>query len=191
MNASTKFIVFAAPSGAGKSTLVQHLLKQSDLPLMFSVSATSRAPRPGEEHGKHYYFYDLKTFKQKIKNKEFVEYEEVYTDLFYGTLKQEIDRIGSLNKHVIFDIDVVGALNIKRKFPDRTLTVFVKPPSINELKIRLKKRQTESDEKINMRIAKAGAEMATAVQFDVIIENDDLDKAKTDAYRVVKAFLEK
>ncbi|MDT8346212.1 MAG: guanylate kinase [Flavobacteriaceae bacterium] len=191
MNATTKFIVFAAPSGAGKSTLVRHLLEQSDLPLMFSISATSRAPRPGEEHGKHYYFFDTKAFKQIIKNKEFLEYEEVYSDLFYGTLKQEIDRIGDLGKHVIFDIDVVGALNIKQKFPERTLTVFVKPPSINELKIRLKKRRTESDDKINMRIAKAGAEMATAPQFDVVIENNDLDKAKAEACQIVKEFLER
>jgi len=145
-----KLIVFSAPSGSGKTTIVQHLLKQEKLNLDFSISATSREPRNGEIHGKDYYYISLKQFKQHIKNSDFLEWEEVYRDNFYGTLKTEIERIWSMGKNVIFDIDVVGGLRIKKKFPSETLSVFVKPPSVDELKIRLKKRKTESEEKINM-----------------------------------------
>ena len=140
-----KLIVFSAPSGSGKTTIVQHLLKQEDLNLEFSVSCTSREPRGDEKNGKNYYFISLKEFKQHIKNGDFLEWEEVYRDNFYGTLKSEVERIWSHGKNVIFDIDVVGGLRIKKKFPEKTLAVFVKPPSIDELKIRLKKRKTESD----------------------------------------------
>jgi len=189
-NRTGKLIVFSAPSGSGKTTIVQHLLKQKDLNLEFSVSATSRPPRDFEIHGKDYYFKSLKEFKQHIKKGEFLEWEEVYRDNFYGTLKSEVQRIWNEGQHVIFDIDVVGGLRIKKKYPNKTLAVFVKPPSVDELKIRLKKRKTESDERINMRVAKASVEMATAPQFDHILINNDLDEALENAYRLVKDFLE-
>jgi len=184
-----KLIVFSAPSGSGKTTIVRHLLKQNSLNLEFSISATSRDKRGEEIDGKDYYFLSAKDFKTKIKNDEFLEWEEVYRDNFYGTLKTEVDRIWKLGKHVIFDIDVSGGLRIKRKFPDETIAVFVKPPSIDELKIRLKKRKTESDDKINMRIAKASAELATAPLFDVIIENDNLEKALSESHELIYEFV--
>ena len=188
-NNKGKLIVFSAPSGSGKTTIVRHLLKQDELNLEFSISATSRAKRGEEVDSKDYYFLSAKEFKTKIKNDEFLEWEEVYRDNFYGTLKTEVERIWKLGKHVIFDIDVSGGLRIKRKFPDETIAVFVKPPSIDELKIRLKKRKTESDDKINMRIAKASAELATAPLFDTIIENDDLDKALCEAHQLIGDFV--
>lgn len=184
-----KLIVFSAPSGSGKTTIVRHLLKQKELNLEFSVSATSREKRGEEKDGKDYYFLTSSEFKSKIKNDEFLEWEEVYRDNFYGTLKSEVERIWKKGMHVIFDIDVSGGLRIKRKFPDVTLSVFVKPPSIDELKIRLKKRKTESNDKINMRVAKASAELATAPLFDVVIENDDLEKALSEAYDLVADFV--
>ena len=185
-----KLLVFSAPSGSGKTTIVKHLLKQTDLNLEFSISSTTRAPRGEEVNGKDYYFIDLKEFKNHIKAEEFLEWEEVYRDNFYGTLKSEVERIWAKGKNVIFDIDVAGGLRIKSKYKTETLAVFVKPPSIDELKIRLKKRSTESEDKINMRIAKASIELATAPQFDKIIKNYDLDVAKNDAYLLVKGFLE-
>lgn len=184
-----KLIVFSAPSGSGKTTIVQYLLKQKDLNLSFSVSATSREARQNEKDGKDYYFINLKEFKQHINNSDFLEWEEVYRDNFYGTLKSEVDRIWALGKNVIFDIDVAGGLRIKKKYPQQTLAVFVKPPSIDELKIRLKKRKTESEERINMRIAKASVELATAPQFDFIIENNDLDTALIEAKKLVSKFI--
>jgi guanylate kinase len=184
-----KLIVFSAPSGSGKTTIVRHLLGKEDLNLEFSISAASRPARGEEVNGKDYYFISTEEFKQHIKNGDFLEWEEVYRDNFYGTLKSEIDRIWAKGKNVIFDIDVSGGLRIKHKFPEETLAVFVKPPSIDELKIRLKKRSTESDDKINMRIAKASVELATAPQFDKIIKNYDLDTAKEDAYQLVKEFV--
>lgn len=184
-----KLIVFSAPSGSGKTTIVRHLLKQDNLNLEFSISATSRKKRGEEEHKKDYYFLSLSDFKHKIKNDEFLEWEEVYRDNFYGTLKTEVERIWAKGKHVIFDIDVSGGLRIKRKFPKQTISIFVKPPSIDELKIRLKKRQTESEDKINMRVAKASAELATAPLFDVIIENDNLENALHEAETIVGNFV--
>jgi len=184
-----KLIVFSAPSGSGKTTIVRHLLGINALNLEFSISATSRAKRGEEVDAKDYYFLSAKEFKNKIKNDDFLEWEEVYRDNFYGTLKTEVERIWALGKHVIFDIDVSGGLRIKRKFPEHTLAVFVKPPSIDELKIRLKKRKTESDDKINMRIAKASAELATAPLFDVVIENDNLEKALAEAETIVSEFV--
>jgi len=184
-----KLIVFSAPSGSGKTTLVQYLLRQAELNLDFSISATSREPRGDEEHGKDYYFISLKDFKQHIKDGDFLEWEEVYRDNFYGTLKTEVERIWAKGKNVIFDIDVVGGLRIKKKFPDKTLAVFVKPPSIDELKIRLKKRKTESEERINMRIAKASVELATAPQFDYIIENNHLPTALNEAKALADKFI--
>lgn len=184
-----KLIVFSAPSGSGKTTIVRHLLKQEELNLEFSISATSREKRGEEIDGKDYYYLSAEEFKTKIKKDEFLEWEEVYRDNFYGTLKTEVERIWALGKHVIFDIDVSGGLRIKRKFPEQTLAVFVKPPSIDELKIRLKKRKTESEDKINMRVAKASAELATAPLFDVIIKNDNLDKALKEAHDLVHDFV--
>lgn len=184
-----KLIVFSAPSGSGKTTIVKHLLGLRHLNLAFSISATSREKRKGETDGKDYYFISTKTFKQHIKNNDFLEWEEVYRDNFYGTLKNEVERIWALGKHVIFDIDVAGGLRIKEKFPKETLAVFVKPPSVDELKIRLKKRKTESDERINMRIAKASIELATAPQFDYIIKNYDLPTALKEAEKLVADFI--
>ena len=186
-----KLIVFSAPSGSGKTTIVKHLLGIEKLNLEFSISATSREARGEEVEGKDYYFLSLKEFKNKIKSEEFLEWEEVYRDNFYGTLKSEVERIWAQGKHVIFDIDVVGGIDIKRIYPERTLSVFVKPPSIEELKIRLKKRSTESEDKINMRIAKASIELATAPQFDFIIENDNLDVALKEAEELAHNFLKK
>jgi guanylate kinase len=188
-NFKGKLFVFSAPSGSGKTTIVRHLLKQERFNLQFSISATSREARGTEKNGEDYYFISLKEFKNKIKGDEFLEWEEVYRDNFYGTLKTEVERIWAQKKHVIFDIDVAGGLRIKKKFPDSTLAVFVKPPSIDELKIRLKKRSTESEDKINMRIAKASVELATAPQFDKIIKNYDLDVALKEAEDLVSGFL--
>ncbi|MBE9489963.1 MAG: guanylate kinase [Bacteroidetes bacterium] len=184
-----KLIVFSAPSGSGKTTIVRHLLEQKELNLEFSISATSRKKRGDEVDGKDYYFLSLKEFKNNIKNDAFLEWEEVYRDNFYGTLNSEVERIWAMGKHVIFDIDVSGGLRIKRKFPEQTLAIFVKPPSIDELKIRLKKRKTEDIDKINMRVAKASAELATAPLFDTIIINNDLEEALGNAYNAVTAYL--
>jgi guanylate kinase len=184
-----KLLVFSAPSGSGKTTIVRHLLAQPDLNLEFSISCATREPRGQEVDGKDYYFISWEEFKKHIKAEEFVEWEEVYTNNYYGTLKSEVERIWAKGKNVIFDIDVSGGLRIKSKFPQETLAVFVKPPSVDELKRRLKQRSTESDEKINMRIAKAHVELATAPQFDKIIKNYDLDVAKAEAYELVKSFI--
>lgn len=184
-----KLIVFSAPSGSGKTTIVRHLLGKEDLNLEFSISAATREARGEEVNGKDYYFMSLEEFKTHIKNEDFVEWEEVYRDNFYGTLKSEVERIWSKGKNVIFDIDVAGGLRIKHKFSEETLAVFVKPPSVDELKRRLKERSTETEEKINMRIAKAHVELATAPQFDVIIKNYDLDIALEEAYLLVKNFI--
>jgi guanylate kinase len=184
-----KLLVFSAPSGSGKTTIVRHLLAQDDLNLEFSISCATREPRGQEIDGKDYYFISWEEFKKHIKAEEFVEWEEVYTNNYYGTLKSEVERIWAKGKNVIFDIDVSGGLRIKSKFPQETLAVFVKPPSVDELKRRLKQRSTESDEKINMRIAKAHVELATAPQFDTIIKNYDLDVAKSEAYQLVKEFI--
>lgn len=184
-----KLIVFSAPSGSGKTTIVRHLLGIEKFNLEFSISATSREKRGEEVDGKDYYFLSADEFKSKIKNNEFLEWEEVYRDNFYGTLKTEVERIWAKGKHVIFDIDVSGGLRIKRKFPEQTLAVFVKPPSIDALKIRLKKRKTESEDKINMRVAKASAELATAPLFDVIVVNDELEKALQEAEVLIQNFV--
>jgi len=185
-----KLFVFSAPSGSGKTTIVRHLLKQERFNLAFSISATSREPRGFEKDGEDYYFISLRDFKDKIKEDAFLEWEEVYRDNFYGTLKTEVERIWAQKKHVIFDIDVAGGLRIKKKFPENTLSVFIKPPSIDELKIRLKKRSTESEDKINMRIAKASVELATAPQFDQIIKNYNLDVALKEAEALMSDYLE-
>ena len=186
-----KLIVFSAPSGSGKTTIVRHLLNQEKFQLEFSISATSREARGNEKDSEDYYFISAKEFKNKIKLDEFLEWEEVYIDNFYGTLKTEVERIWAKGKHVIFDIDVAGGLRIKKKFPERTLAVFVKPPDINELIIRLKQRGEEPSEKIAMRVAKAPTEMATAPQFDTLIIHDALTTALNDAENLVNDFLNK
>ena len=189
MSKGGKLLIFSAPSGSGKTTIVRYLLEQPELNLAFSVSATSRPPRGKEKEGEHYYFMSTSEFIKHIKNDDFLEWEEVYRDNFYGTLKSEVERLWAEGKNVIFDIDVAGGLRIKKKFPKETLAVFVKPPSVDELKIRLKKRSTESDDKINMRIAKASVELATAPQFDRIIKNYDLDVALREAHQLVADFV--
>ncbi|MGS2725559.1 guanylate kinase [Psychroserpens sp. BH13MA-6] len=186
-----KLIVFSAPSGSGKTTIVRHLLKQEELNLEFSISATSREKRGQEVNGKDYYFLDITDFKNRIRNDEFLEWEEVYRDNFYGTLKTEIERIWAKGKNVIFDIDVSGGLRIKRKFPEETLAIFVKPPDLNELIKRLKRRGEESEDKISMRVAKAPAELATAPLFDVIVVNKDLEDALEKSYQLVSDFIKK
>ena len=184
-----KLIVFSAPSGSGKTTIVKYLLEQKELHLDFSISATSREKRGDEVDGKDYYFLSADEFQKKIDANEFVEFEEVYTDNFYGTLKTELERIWAMGKHVIFDIDVIGGLNIKKQFPKKTLAIFVSPPSVEELERRLRFRQTETDEKIQMRLAKAEREIAESDKFDIILKNYDLEIAKNDAYTLVHDYL--
>jgi len=188
-NFNGKLIVFSAPSGAGKTSIVKYLVEQDELNLGFSISATSRKKRGEEINGEDYYFLSTDEFKSHIKSDSFLEWEEVYRDNFYGTLKSEVKRIWGLGKHVIFDIDVSGGLRIKRKYPENTIAIFVKPPSIDELKIRLKKRKTETENKINMRISKASAEMATADLFDLVIENKILKSAQKEARNIVLDFI--
>ena len=183
-----KLIIFSAPSGAGKTTIVRYLLKKIPQ-LEFSVSACSRPMRKGETHGVDYYFISVEEFKQKIKDEEFAEWEEVYKDNFYGTLRNEIERIHKKGHHIIFDMDVVGGLNLKKQFGDQALAVFVMPPSIEHLENRLKSRETETPESIARRIGKAEVELQTAQQFDKIVFNDNLEHAFTEAEQIVKAFL--
>lgn len=185
-----KLIIFSAPSGSGKSTIINYLLSQN-LNLQFSISATSRLPRGEEKHGVEYYFHSPEEFRQKIANDEFLEYEEVYKDKFYGTLKSEVERRLDNGGNVIFDLDVVGGCNIKKYYGNRALSIFVEPPSIEELRCRLEKRGTDSPEIIEARVAKAKQEMEFASQFDVIIRNDNLEEAKAKALKVVTEFLSK
>ncbi len=181
-------MIFSAPSGAGKTTIVKHLL-QCDLSLAFSVSACSRAQRPGEVHGKDYYFLSVAEFKQKIAAGDFLEWEEVYPDHFYGTLRSEIERIWSAGKHVIFDVDVVGGLRLKEIFGERALAVFVKAPSIAHLEQRLRRRDTETPESIARRMAKAEKEMDHAPHFDYMLLNENLEAACAEAAARVREFL--
>lgn len=183
-----KAIIFSAPSGAGKTTIVHHLLKE-DLNLAFSVSACSRPRRHNEKEGEDYYFLSVEEFKLKIIRNEFLEWEEVYKDNYYGTLKSEIERIWDMGKHVIFDVDVVGGMNLKKYFGKNALSIFVKAPSIAHLEARLKLRETETPESIARRIGKAEKEMAYATQFDFVLLNDDLGKACREAEVVVSNFL--
>ncbi|MCF6332815.1 MAG: guanylate kinase [Draconibacterium sp.] len=185
-----KLIIFSAPSGAGKTTIVKHLLQQN-FNLEFSISATSRKARHTEIHGMDYYFLSEKEFQQKADNNEFLEWEEVYKGTCYGTLKSEVERIRNVGKNVIFDVDVVGGLNIKKYYGKEALAVFVQPPSINELKVRLRNRSTETDGKIQIRIAKAEHELSFANQFDAVIVNEDLQLAFKEAKKIVFDFLEK
>jgi guanylate kinase len=184
-----KLIVFSAPSGSGKTTIVRHLLEQTDLPLAFSISATTRAPRGAEKNGEDYYFLNEETFKTKIRKKEFLEYEEVYKGLFYGTLESEVKRLWSENKAVLFDIDVMGGISIKNSFPNKTLTVFVQPPSIETLERRLKLRNTDNEKTLQVRLNKAQQELDQADRFDKIIINDDLATTLSETEELVRAFL--
>jgi guanylate kinase len=183
-----KLIIVSAPSGAGKTTVVHHLLKQ-DLGLEFSVSACSREKRIDEVDGKDYYFIPVEVFKNKIRNDEFVEWEEVYPGQFYGTLRSEIERIREKGSHVIFDVDVIGGLNLKRKFTEGALALFIMPPSIEELEQRLARRSSDSNESIRKRIEKAKKEISYSSQFDVVIVNDVLEKALEEAEQTVRKFL--
>ena len=182
-----KLIIFSAPSGAGKTTIVKHLLQQN-LGLEFSISATSRGMRHTETNGKDYYFLTSDEFRKKIENDEFLEWEEVYTGTFYGTLKSEVERIRNNGKHVVFDVDVVGGCNIKKYYGSEALAVFVQPPSVEELRNRLISRSTDAPEVIEKRVAKAEYELTFADQFDVIITNDELEKALAQAEQVIREF---
>lgn len=183
-----KLIIFSAPSGSGKSTIINYLLKQN-LNLKFSVSATSRAPRGEEKHGVEYYFITPDEFRSKIAANEFLEYEEVYTDKYYGTLKAEVERTLELGINVIVDVDVVGGSNIKKQYGNRALSVFIQPPGIDVLRSRLESRATDSAEVIESRIAKAQFELGFAPQFDVIVINDNLQTAQQEALQVIQSFL--
>lgn len=189
-NSIGKCIIFSAPSGAGKTTIVHALL--NSLPqLAFSVSACSRAQRGNEVDGVDYHFLTADQFRIKIQNDEFVEWEEVYTDMYYGTLKSEVERIWTSGKTVVFDVDVIGGLNLKNSFKQRALALFIQPPNIAVLEERLRKRNTESDEKIQIRLAKSIQELESATDFDVIIENDVLAVAIEKAKRLVIEFIER
>lgn len=188
MSKQGKLLIFSAPSGAGKSTIVQHLLGKG-FDLEFSISATSRAPRGNEVNGKEYYFLSPLEFRQRIANNEFIEYEEVYRDCFYGTLKSEVDRISRLDKDIVFDVDVVGGVNIKAMYGPRALSIFIQSPSVEELEKRLRGRGTDALETIAQRLAKAKHELTYASKFDVVLVNDDLETCKKEAERVVGQFL--
>lgn len=181
-------LIFSAPSGSGKSTLVQHLLDtREDMEL--SISATTRAPRGKEQDGKEYYFISRERFEELIKQDAFVEYEQVYQGTYYGTLRSEIDRIERAGHHVVFDIDVKGGINIKRMFGDKARAIFIAPPSLEILRERLTNRGTDSQEKIEERLAKAETEMADAPMFDIILVNDDLNATKQALDKEIAAFI--
>ena len=183
-------LIFSAPSGSGKSTIVQWLTKEHpELNLVFSISATSRPPRGTEQHGVEYFFLTPEEFKTKIDANEFLEYEEVYTDRYYGTLKSQVEEQLESGKNVIFDIDIKGGINVKKFFGDRALSLFIQPPSVEELRKRLVGRATDSAEQIEERLAKAEYEMSFAPQFDQIIVNDDLDTAKAETLKTIRNFL--
>ena len=185
-----KLVIISAPSGAGKTTIVKHLL-DSGLNLSFSISATTRPLRGNEIEGEDYFFMTVSEFKRKIENKEFVEWEEVYKHLLYGTLKSELERIWASGKHVVFDVDAKGGISLKNKFGTMSISIFIMPPSVKELETRLIKRGTDNLKKISMRVEKARDEMRLANQFDIVIVNHQLDKAKEEALKIVSSFLER
>ena len=187
-----KLIIFSAPSGSGKSTIVQYLMKEHpELRLVFSVSCTSRAPRGTERNGIDYFFLSPDEFRQKISKGEFLEYEEVYQDKFYGTLKSQVDSQANRGENVVFDVDVKGGCNIKKYYGNRALSVFIQPPSVEELRRRLLGRATDAPEVIEQRLSKAAYELTLADRFDKVIVNDDLAVAKAEAYQIVSDFLKK
>jgi len=186
---ANKLIIVAAPSGAGKTTIVRHLLSCFPNKLAFSISATNRKARHCELEGKDYYFLSTAEFKDKIRSQAFVEWEEVYENAFYGTLKAEVDRIWQMGQHVIFDVDVKGALNIKHQYEHKALSIFIDPPNIKALRSRLQIRQTETETSINKRLQKAAYEMQFKNQFDAIVLNDELEEAKAKAYKLVNDFI--
>ena len=185
-----KLIIFSAPSGSGKSTIINYLLKQN-LNLAFSISATSRPPRGEEKHGVEYFFLSPDEFRQRISNNEFLEYEEVYKDRYYGTLKAQVEKQLEAGQNVVFDVDVVGGCNIKKFYGDRALSLFIQPPCVEELRRRLIGRGTDASEVIEHRVAKAEYELSFASKFDNVIINDDLEAAKAEALKVIKEFLNK
>src|SRR5690606_3243390 len=184
-----KLLIFSAPSGAGKTTIVKSLLEKHSDKIAFSISASTRDPRGDEIDGKDYYFISKEDFLHKIAKQDFIEFEEVYSGTYYGTLKTELERIWSLGKHVIFDIDVVGGLRLKSKFPDQALAIFVNPPSLEVLKERLTGRGTDSEEKLQERFAKAEHELSFADRFDVVLQNNDLETACREAERYILDFI--
>ncbi len=185
-----KCIILSAPSGGGKTTIMQYLL-DCNVGLEFSISACTRNKREKEVDGKDYYFLSVEEFKQKIAANEFVEWEEVYTDNFYGTLKTEVERIWAKGKHVIFDVDVKGGLSLKKNFGDKALGIFIQPPSMDALEKRLRSRKTETEESLQKRLKKAAHELTYANKFDVVLINDDLDKACEEAKDIACEFLSK
>jgi guanylate kinase len=188
MAAQGKLVIFSAPSGAGKTTIVRRLLAQVPT-LEFSVSATSRPPRGDESHGVDYYFFSPDEFRKRVNEDEFVEWEEVYPGQMYGTLLSEVDRIWRKGHHVIFDVDVKGGLNLKKKFGSEALAIFVRPPSMDALEERLRCRATEPEEKIRIRLAKASSELSYESRFDFVLVNDDLERAVNEGYKTVNEFL--
>ncbi|MCD8287852.1 MAG: guanylate kinase [Porphyromonadaceae bacterium] len=183
-----KLVLFSAPSGSGKTTIINYLLTQN-LNLAFSISATSRAPRGQERNGVEYYFLTPDEFRNRIANGDFLEFEEVYADKFYGTLKSEVERLTSEGKNVVFDVDVAGGVNIKRFYGSQALSIFIQPPSLEELRRRLQGRATDAPDVIESRLAKAEYEMGFAPKFDRIIINDDLATAEKEALQIVRTFL--
>jgi guanylate kinase len=186
-----KVIIISAPSGAGKTTIVKHLLQVKELNLAFSVSACTRPMRECEVNGRDYFFLTVAQFKDKIDDGEFLEWEEVYKNNYYGTLRSEVSRIWSMNMHVLFDVDVMGGINLKEKFGDNALAIFIRPPSIEILRSRLESRGTESAEKIRNRVNKASLELKFARKFDVIVLNDVLQKAQAETQKLVAAYLKR
>lgn len=184
-----KLIIFSAPSGSGKSTIINWLMSHEELRMAFSISCTSRAPRGTERNGVEYFFVTPEEFRRRIDNDEFLEYEEVYKDRYYGTLKQQVEAQLEKGENVVFDVDVKGGCNIKNYYGDRALSVFIQPPSIEELRNRLTGRGTDALEVIEDRIARASFELTFAPKFDKVVINDDLDKAKAEALKIVKDFL--
>lgn len=185
----SKVIIFSAPSGSGKSTIINYLMQQG-LNLHFSISATSRPPRGQEQHGVEYFFLSPEEFRQHIENGDFLEYEEVYKDRYYGTLSAQVDQQLERGENVVCDVDVLGGINIKRHYGERALSLFIQPPSIEELRRRLEGRATDAPEVINDRIARAEFELSHASQFDVVVINDNLEKALEEAHAIIKKFLE-
>ncbi len=185
-----RLIVFSAPSGSGKSTIIGWLMQHQELQMEFSISCTSRAPRGTEQNGVEYFFLTPYEFRQRIEKDEFLEYEEVYKDRFYGTLKSQVEKQLDAGENVVFDVDVKGGCNIKKYYGDRALSVFIQPPSIDELRKRLVGRGTDAPEVIEDRIARASFELTFANKFDRIVVNDDLERAEQETYEIVKSFLD-